>query len=304
VTLALHCVRELTLRQATHTPDQRHLSAASGLVCTHGRVYVIGDDEHHLAIFDDAHTPGRTLRLFGGDLPSGAKARKRRKPDAETLALLPSGRALLALGSGSRPNRCRAALIALDARGQPQVPPRPIDLAPLHAPLRARLGDLNIEGAFFCGDEFVLLQRGHRGGAPNASVHYRAADLLAWLDGRAREPAALHVREHRLPQVQGVALTFTDGAALADGRWLFSAVAEATDDSVADGACVGSAVGLMSARGALKALWRLPDHDKVEGIALRERGGGAIDLALVTDADDRRVPSRLLVGRLNVRRSG
>jgi hypothetical protein len=289
--LTLRCLRELTLRRATHTPGQRHLSAASGLVCAHGRVYAMGDDEHHLAWFDDAATPGRALRLFDGDLPSGKKARKRRKPDAETLALLPSGRALLALGSGSKARRCRAVVVALDARGTPRRPPAPIDLAPLYAPLRRRFGDLNIEGAFFAGSEFVLLQRGHRGGAPNASIRYRAHETLAWLAGQCREP-------------EPVALTFTDGAALADGGWLFTAVAEATDDSIADGACVASAVGRMSARGALQQLCHLPDRAKVEGIAVSERGRGAVDIALVTDADDPAQPSRLLVGRLSARRSG
>ncbi len=298
MTLTVHCLRELTLRQTTHTPGQRHISAASGLVCAHGRVYVVGDDEHHLALFDDAQSPGRTLQLFDGDLPSGKKARKRRKPDTETLALLPSGRALLALGSGSRPSRCRAVVLALDANGAPRGPARHVDLARLYEPLRARFGDLNIEGAFFCGNEFVLLQRGHRGGAPNASVHYRADATLAWLNERADEPPLQRVREHRLPRPEGVPLTFTDGAALADGRWLFTAVAEATDDSIADGVCVGSAIGLMDAQGAGLALWRLPNHDKVEGIALRRRGG-TIDLALVTDADDPRMPSRLLVARLS-----
>ena len=289
--LAPTLLRELTLLRAT--PGQRHLGAASGLVCAHGRVYVVGDDEHHLALFDDAHAPGRTLRLFDGELPSAKKARKRRKPDTETLALLPPGRALLALGSGSRPNRCRAALIALDACGQPRVPPRLIDLGPLYESLRARFPDLNIEGAFFCAGEFVLLQRGHRGGAPNASVHYRAADTLAWLSRGADKPAVQRVCEHRLPQVQGVRLTFTDASALADGRWLFSAVAEATDDSIADGA-----VGLMSARGEMQTLWRLPGNEKVEGIAVRERSN-RIDIALVTDADDPFIASRLLVARLS-----
>jgi hypothetical protein len=72
-------------------------------------------------------------------------------------------------------------------------------------------------------------------------VRYRAGDVLAWLQDPAREPAAPRLREHRLPRVQGVALAFTDGAALADGRWLFTAVAEATDDSVADGAPASAA---------------------------------------------------------------
>jgi hypothetical protein len=294
-TLTTRVLRELTLRRATHTREHRHLAAASGLVCAHGRAYVVGDDEHHLAWFDDAHSPGRTLRLFDGDLPTDPRARKRRKPDTETLALLPSGRALLALGSGSKPQRERAVLLALDGHGRPHGQPRHLDLAALYEPLRRRFGDLNIEGAFFAAEDFVLLQRGHRGGAPNASVHYRKADALAWLDG-ADEPQPRRLQEHRLPHCDGVPLTFTDGAALRDGRWLFTAVAEATDDAVADGACVGSAVGLMSADHALLSLRALPGGDKVEGIAARSRNG-RIDIALVTDADDPRMPAHLLVAR-------
>lgn len=53
----------------------------------------------------------------------------------------------------------------------------------------------------------------------------------------------------------------------------------------------------MGARG-LQALWRLPNHDKVEGIAVRERGA-TMDVALVTDADDPALASRLLVARLS-----
>jgi hypothetical protein len=296
--LTIEPLRDLTLRQATHTPGQRHLSAASGLVCANGRAYVIADDEQHLAVFDGQHAPGRTVRLFEGDLPAGAKARKQRKPDTETLALLPQ-RVLLTLGSGSRPQRCRGAWIALDRHGEPQRPARRVDLSPLYDPLRAHFDDLNIEGAFVCGREFVLLQRGHAGGSPNASVHYALRPLLAWLFEGAEAPAVQHLRRHRLGSVAGVPLCFTDGAALPDGRWVFTAVAEATDDSVADGACVGSVVGLISAKGALLARHALPHHEKVEGVAARLRRG-AVELCLVTDADDPRIASQLLRGRLRL----
>jgi hypothetical protein len=106
--LGIEHLRNLTLRRATHTPGQRHLSAASGLVCANGRVYVVADDEHHLTVFDDAHTHGRTMRLFDGTLPSGMKARKKRKPDSETLALLPGGvlrRSARARGRGAAGGR-------------------------------------------------------------------------------------------------------------------------------------------------------------------------------------------------------
>ena len=297
-------LRDLTLRRATHTPGQHHLSAASGLVCANGRVYVMADDEHHLAVFDDAHTHGRTVRLFEGTLPSGMKARKKRKADCETLALLPGGvlptdNVLLTLGSGSRPRRCRGAWIVLDAEGRPRRPARQIDLVPLYEPLRKHFDDLNIEGAFVSGREFVLLQRGHAGGSPNASVHYALGCVLAWLFDGADAPVALRLRRHRLGSVAGVPLGFTDGAALPGGRWVFTAVAEATDDSVADGACVGSVVGVMSAQGELLARHAMPNDEKIEGIDARLRRG-RIEFCVVTDADDPRIASRLLRGSVGM----
>ncbi len=302
--LTIEHLRDLTLHRHTHTPGQRHLSAASGLVCAHGRIYVVGDDEHALVVFSGADEPGRTVPLFEGKLPSGKKARKRRKPDTETLLLLPASHgwphgALLALGSGSRPQRCRAACIALGPDGEPLPPPRRLDLTALYEPLRRRFGDLNIEGAFMSQREFVLLQRGHQGGSPNASLHYALAAILRWLHGLGPAPAPQRVRQHRLGQVEGVPLSFTDGAALPDGRWVFTAVAEATDDSVADGACVGSAVGVMTAQDKVQAMFALPGREKVEGIAAR-LAGRTVEVCLVTDADDPRIASRLLRSRLTL----
>jgi hypothetical protein len=46
--LELEPLRTLVLGRSTRTMGQHYLSAASGLVCAFGRVYVVGDDEHHL----------------------------------------------------------------------------------------------------------------------------------------------------------------------------------------------------------------------------------------------------------------
>ena len=302
--LNIEHLRDLTLDGHTHTPGQQHLSAASGLVCSQGRAYVIGDDEHALAVFRDACTPGHMVSLFEGKLPAGKKARKQRKPDTETLLLLPASRAwpqgaLLTLGSGSRPTRCRAACIVLGADGELQPPAQLLDLTALYAPLHTRFDSLNIEGAFISQREFVLLQRGHQGGSPNATVHYALTAMLRWLHGLGPAPAPRRIRRHRLGKVEGVPLTFTDAAALSDGRWVFTAVAESTDDSVADGACAGSAVGVMSAQGDVQVLLALPGNEKVEGIAACQNGR-TVELCLVTDADDPRIASRLLRTRFTL----
>jgi len=285
-------LRELTLPGA-------HLSAASGLVRIGEAIHVVADDELHLASFTlGATAPGRLLRLFKGQLPIEAEARKAAKPDLEALCALPAfdGHpfgALLALGSASKKQRHRAALLTLDANGSAQGKRRVIDLQPLLAPLRARWLQLNIEGAFLSGGALCLLQRGNDEPRVNACIRFDWPALQPWLRGRGPAPAPLSVSEYELGAIGTVPLGFTDGAALADGGWLFSAAAEDTSDSYTDGPCLGSCIGRVDASGRLRWLRRLALSCKVEGIAAELRGN-ALDLLMVTDADDRRRPALLL----------
>jgi hypothetical protein len=290
-------LRSLTIDPLQHPRGQPHLSAASGLVCANGRVYVMADDEHHLAVFRDRDAPGELHRLFATDLPDAKKARKRRKPDLETLLWLPMRNALVALGSGSRPNRHTGVLIPLGAGGEPLADVVSFDLQPLYEPLRAALGEINIEGAMLLGKEFVLLNRGVAGGSDNAAAHYPLQALIDAIDGRLHAVAPLSIRRYTLGHIETVPLAFTDAAALPEGGWIFTAVAEDSDDSYADGRCSGSVVGVVDAGGALVATHRLDALLKVEGIAVRV-DGQCLRLCLVTDADDPAQASQLLLARL------
>ncbi|CAN7426540.1 hypothetical protein LJR118_002767 [Acidovorax sp. LjRoot118] len=299
-------LQDLLLDPATHPRGQAHLSAASGLVRSGALLYLVADDEHHLGLLPAGaavlqHLPQAPLvqlhRILPGDLPAEPKARKKRKPDLEALALLPASPAhpsgaLLALGSGSKPNRQRGVVIALDATGRPDGAAQVVDLSVLYAPLRSEFADLNIEGAFIGNDCLHLLQRGNKGDARNACISYPLAPLLAWLAGtRTEPPVALRTTQFDLGSVDGVPLGFTDGAALPNGEgWLFSAVAENTDDSYADGECVASAIGWVGADGVLERMAPLQGAPKVEGIAL-----AGDRLLMVTDADDPERASRLLL---------
>lgn len=275
-----------------HPHGQAHLSAASGLVCAFGRAYVIGDDEHHLAIFRDRHSAGQLHRVLAGDLPRSKAARKRRKADFESLLWWPQAAALVALGSGSRPQRDRAIHLPLSADGSPHLPATSFDLAPIYEPLRARLGSLNIEAAVLVGEELILLQRGHAGSA-NMSLHYAMSALQDAMAGQrsAIQPCAL--RPHALGAVDGVPLAFTDGTALPCRGWAFTAVAEDSANSYADGPCRGAAVGVVAPDGTLQSLRRLARPDKVEGIAAQAHARGTA-IFMVTDADDPAQASWLL----------
>jgi len=281
----------------------RPLGAASGLVRAGARLHIVADDENHLGSFDlpDAR-PGTLRRLFDGDLPTAPAERKAAKPDLEALAALPPfpghpHGALLAVGSGSRPRRQRAALLTLDDTGAVRGEPRVIDLSPWYAPLHASHAQLNIEGAFVDGDRFCLLQRGNETHPANVLIGFDWTLTHTWLRGLGPAPEVLSTTRYELGERNGVPLCFTDGAALPGGGWVFCAAAEATADNYADGACEGSAVGVVGADGRLRSLWPLSLPCKAEGIAVTV-DGDRLHLLLVTDADDPGTPAMLLAATL------
>lgn len=295
--ISLTKIRTLTLPDAGGTP---HLSAASGLACVGSCIYVVADDELHLGIFPaTGETPGRLLRLFPGTLPVKKKARKKLKPDLEAITLLPpfgayASGALLTLGSGSKPNRRLGALLGVDAQGAIDGSPRVVDLSQLFSGLERHFPALNIEGATVSGDMLRLLQRGNKGHPQNAIVRFALAPLLDALSSGEPvgplAPAAIDTVD--LGAIGDVPLCFTDGAALPDGRMVFAAVAENTDDSYNDGPCLGAAIGIADEDGRICFVDHLDLPHKIEGVDARV-DGGTIRLLLVTDADDAGVPAVL-----------
>jgi hypothetical protein len=301
----------LWIDPAQHPQGRVHLSAASGLVRSGQSLFVVADDELHLGVFDDTLAagtpppPGQLLRLLEGDLPQDPVKRKKAKPDLETLALLPPlpgcvGGALLALGSGSKPSRETGVLVALGGPGKPNGRMATVDLKPLYAPLRKRFADLNIESAWVSSGALLLLHRGNKGDARSACIRYDWNLVAPWLAGlQSLPPAAKSVQVIALGAVDGIPLSFTDGAGLPDGEWMFSAVAENTGDSVNDGACVGSAIGIVGADGRVRRMLGLQGAPKVEGIAVQREADDWV-VTLVTDPDDASVASQWLRVRLPI----
>lgn len=294
-------VRELTLKAPSGTGRAAYLSAASGLVRVGEYLYVVADDELHLGVFPaDGNAPGDLVRVFPGELPAPHKARKATKPDLEALTRLPPfwhfrAGALLALGSGSTANRRTGALLSLDDRGRVIGAPRSIDLTGAYTPLERQFNTLNIEGAVVVGDAFVLLQRGHNKQPQSAYIRFRLADITAALGAveSLGTVAPVAIRTYDLGAIDGVPLCFSDGAALPDGGLIFTAIAESTDDGYADGTCAGAAIGITNSEGELCFLERVERGHKIEGIEARVEGT-LIRLLLVTDADDVKVPAKLL----------
>lgn len=298
--IAITELRALDVSAGRPSKQPFYISAASGLVCIGSKIYVVADDELHLGVFSaDVPEPGRLIRLFAGDLPSIKAERKRQKPDLEAITFVPafedfSHGALLAIGSASRPNRKRGVLLGLDARGEVCGSPEELDMSPILGPLHQAFADLNIEGAIVVGDELRLFQRGNKRHTDNAIICYslnRILDGLRRSDADTIAPSAIWRLD--LGSIEGIPLCFTDASALPSGDMVFCAVAEDTEDAYHDGRCVGAAIGIADGNGHLSSLHRLERPYKVEGISARLEND-AIDLLLVTDADNPAIPAKLL----------
>lgn len=266
------------------------LSAASGIVVRAGIAYVVGDDRVGLDRYDLADgTALAPIPLLAGH-EAHATLAKPEKPDLEALAELGDG-TLVALGSGSRPNRDRG--FRIDAGGTA----RPIDLSPLYARLRRDVPDLNIEGAAL-DPATGTLALAHRGvGRTDASALIRldARTLLhaAWPASALRGMQGID-----LGALDGVALAFTDLATGPDGVLHYLAAAEDTDDPYRDGHCRGSVLGRLERDGTARALARLTPNVKAEGLAYSHRSDGEDVWLIVTDADDPGLYAKLYELRL------
>ncbi|UXI70194.1 DUF6929 family protein [Tahibacter amnicola] len=284
---------ELRLEEAPYPGRPAHLSAASGLVRVGNFHYVVADDENHIGVFplSDGFS-GELLRVFPGELPDAAKERKPVKPDLEALLHLPMLGALLAVPSGSKPHRRRGVMLALEESGAIASPPCAIDFTGLYAGLDVQFPKLNIEGAVILGDRLVLLHRGNKKNSRNACIHFDLSAALSSLTSTSAptriDPVAIHWFD--LGTIGDIPLCFTDAAALPDGGFLFTAVAENTKDNYEDGSCAGAGIGCISGDGELRWLRALDPCHKVEGISA-EVNGNSVRVLLVTDADDPATPA-------------
>lgn len=299
--LELRELRKLHLDEPSAPDSPPHVAAASGVVRRAEYVYVVGDDELFLAVFDAASDePGQLRRVLSGELPSTKEERKKHKPDLEVLTVLPPFEshpygALLGLGSGSTPKRDRGFAWGLGADGSLEGDPAELDLSPLYTLLRTHLEALNVEGAAVMGDELWLLQRGNSAEGANVVVALELAEVLDSLlrDRTLAAPELRHTLAFDLGELNGQPLTFSDASPLDDELLVFTASAEASESTYEDGEILGSVVGTIDRGGEVHRLRTIDRRHKVEGVH-GVLDSGVIALTFVCDQDDPEVPSPLL----------
>lgn len=298
-------LKSLLLEQSTQSNRLAHLSAASGLVQIGPWLYVVADDELHLGKFVlEGNRAGELYRCFDGDLPIDTEDRKAEKPDIEVLTLIPqfnnpSQQALLALGSGSKKNRHRSAMIPLDNNGNISSAANMIDLSLFYEFLQKEIGKLNIEGAAIVQNDIFLFQRGNKKNKLNASIRIELSDFYRLLlqPYKHYEPH-LQITPYDLGAIDNIPLCFTDATSLPSGEVIFTASAENTSDAYLDGACMGSAIGVITPQGNLSFLEPIDKKVKLEGVAANKKDS-TIELLLVTDADNSSRPAQLYSASIN-----
>ncbi|NUO47574.1 MAG: hypothetical protein HOV80_01825 [Polyangiaceae bacterium] len=273
--------------------------AASGLAWFGDSIAIVQDD----ASFIGMRAKDGTVTAIA--LPRGEGGRRRfedrlgnrlSKLDLESCVTVrtPEGERLVAFGSGSLPVRETIAVVRMDAKAAPVV----VDAGALYTKIRAALGLgtvlANLEGAAIVHGALRLFHRG----VPAGSVDVDLLELVAWLDrnGAPPVPEPRGFRGYELGAERGVPFGFTEAATLADGRIVFLAAAEDTDDPVLDGAVLGSRFGVIE-DGGLRFGPILDERgdrfaEKAEGLA--PDPSDPRRFLIVADADDPDRPAELL----------
>lgn len=291
--LALRTVRHLDVTRADGDERPPRITSASAVVRRGDFAYVIGDEEHELAVFVISSTEPGELRQV---LPEHDGDPRASKPDVEALSLLPpfGGApygAVLGLGSGSEDDgsRDRGFAWRLAADGALDGEPAVIDLHPLYEMLRGEIGPLNIEGSAVLADQFWLFHRGNEGGQ-NIVAELSLSEVMESLSGDlaidAHELQA--IRSYDLGELGNTPLCFSDATPLSDDKIVFTASAED-----ADGTIRGSVVGTIAASGEIERLRTIDERWKVEGVHA-SIDTGVIDFVFVCDQDSDSEPAPLL----------
>ena len=274
------------------------LPSASGVEIIGPTAYVVSDDAPFLYQLDATTLASRgRVQLFESAEFGTGRIPKATKPDLESMAAVTSpdgATGLLLFGSGALPTRETGYFVGLPAAGAAPRFVQRLDLAALYAQLRAQLPPgtvLNLEAAATTATELLLLQRPVGGGPALLFALPLDATLLHLFEPRHPVPAVAWQLVVELPALAGYAAGFS-GATFVAGQLLVTASVEAAPDAVADGAVLGSFVGVVDlvARTAVFAhlTWvgGRAYVGKVEGLAVRQVLGPAhLELLLVTDDD-------------------
>lgn len=256
-----------------------------------GKFYVVADDELSLISFTETGADAfEQIKLFTGNLPEDPVERKKIKPDLEAITFIRSVGAILAVPSGSKPNRNTGALIRLNTSVVPIV--TSVDFSELFDALNEKIKDLNLEGLVEFGNTIRLFHRGNAKGAVNSVVILQADIFIAELkDGIITAKSLIEIRKCKLGLLNGAQLSFTDAAVwetAKEKKVVFLAAAENTETTYDDGEYRGAIFGILNEDCEVVFTEELLCPQKPEGLWVENN-----TFYFVTDADDPKRKSEL-----------
>lgn len=153
------------------------------------------------------------------------------------------------------------------------------DLSKLYQNLKetASIADdeLNIEGALFDDEKWLLFQRGNGANSKNGIIKTKSLKLECHTE----------FFEVPLPKIKHVETSFTD-AILVDDKIYFLATAEDTTSTYDDGEILGSIIGRMDSQTfEIELTQKISDTQKFEGLTLYKKTETEIQFLLCEDND-------------------
>lgn len=245
------------------------LGSASGLVYKDNSLFIISDNSSFLYEYHIQENQLSKIKLFENgqeNIP------KKDKFDFESIAL--KGNKLHLLGSGSTPKREKRITYNLETK---QIAEK--DLSKLYQNLKqtASIADdeLNIEGALFDNEKWLLFQRGNGTNSKNGIVKTKSLEVEC------------HTKlvEVPLPKIKHVETSFTD-AILVDDKIYFLATAEDCKSTYDDGEILGSIIGRMDSKTfEIEFTQKISDNHKFEGLTLYNKTETEIQFLICEDND-------------------
>ena len=246
------------------------LGSASGLIYKDDSLFIISDSSSFLYEY---HIPKKELSKINLSKNSHENILKKDKLDFEAIAL--KGNKLHLLGSGSTSKREKRITYHLETKEVLEK-----DLSKLYQNLKqtASIADdeLNIEGALFYEEKWLLFQRGNGANSKNG---------IAILNNKLNKNSTIQFVPIQLPKIKQVETSFTD-AILVEDKIYFLATAENTTSTYDDGKIFGSILGRMNSKTfEIEFTQKISDTQKFEGVTLYKKTETEIQFLICEDND-------------------
>lgn len=245
------------------------VGSASGLVYKDNSLFIISDNSSFLYEYHIQENQLSKTKLFEN---AQENIPKKDKFDFESIAL--KGNEIHLLGSGSTSKREKRITYNLENK---QIAEK--DLSKLYQKLKQNCSiaddELNIEGALFDNEKWLLFQRGNGANSKNGIVKTQSLEVEYHTE----------LVEVPLPKIKHVETSFTD-AILVEDKIYFLATAEDCKSTYDDGEILGSIIGRMNSQTfEIEFTQKISENHKFEGLTFYNKTETEIQFLICEDND-------------------